>query len=870
MRMDIENPAVVGKRATDVASLASDAALWLERNRASLKADPGSLIRDFRRSSRRAERLAVAAARPVGVAVFGASQAGKSYLVSRLCAAGQAMQVRFGDAEYDFLRDINPPGGIESSGLVSRFTTSAPATPPGAPVAVRLLSQTDLVRIFANTFLEDFDADVALPTPQILEQVMTNAANRAGPVPRDGMVAADIEDLAEYFDRHFRGHALLAALDAAGYWRRVTDLAPRLAASDRAAIFAPLWGGVAQFTNACGELIEALAKLNFAADAFCAADALVPRETSILDAQTLFKMGDAAAAANPLTARTLSGSQAVISGPTLAALVAEVIIPISERPFAFLDNADLLDFPGARTREMITNIERFFAEPDRLGRVFLRGKVAYLFQRYNAEQEIAAMVLCVGPSNQEVQTLPRMVTDWINSTIGATPEARARQRNSLFLVLTKFDSEFEIKQGEDVASGLRWTNRLMASLIDFFGKAAEWPSHWAEGKPFNNLFWLRNPAIGFGAVFDYGPDGKELGVGPRTESFVQPRREAYLANELVRLHFEDPAAAWDAALTPNDGGIGRLAAALAPVSARALKCRQLAARTEELAHSMFDRLRMHWRSDDKAAEVSKAREQGALLARALVGVTKAQRFGALLLRLCVSPELVSGVLWRMEMEPAEAMPIGIVSDASELEDELGDILGGLNAPGAATQARDRFGQFVDLLLAAWQDQVMALTRDEPHLASLKLDAEQCVVLADGLSTAARRLALADKIADALRRNGGFHGAGAAGDQKSARLAEEMINHFVAFLGFDDMPEAARPLVGKPPRPVFMARPPVVGLPALGPTPTAYDTRYYAEWISAVVELITANAESGAGAGFDRAANSALGALLTELAPREAA
>jgi len=68
----------------------------------------------------------------------------------------------------------------------------------------------------------------------------------------------------------------------------------------------------------------------------------------------------------------------------------------------------------------------------------------------------------------------------------------------------------------------------------------------------------------------------------------------------------------------------------------------------------------------------------------------------------------------------------------------------------------------------------------------------------------------------------------------------------------------------------MARPPVVGLPALGPTPTAYDTRYYAEWISAVVELITANAESGAGAGFDRAANSALGALLTELAPREAA
>jgi hypothetical protein len=73
MSIDTENPAAVSKRAGNVASLASDAAAWLEKNRASLKTDPGSLIRDFRRSSRRAERLAAAALRPVGVSVFGAS-----------------------------------------------------------------------------------------------------------------------------------------------------------------------------------------------------------------------------------------------------------------------------------------------------------------------------------------------------------------------------------------------------------------------------------------------------------------------------------------------------------------------------------------------------------------------------------------------------------------------------------------------------------------------------------------------------------------------------------------------------------------------------------------------------------------------------
>jgi hypothetical protein len=437
----------------------------------------------------------------------------------------------------------------------------------------------------------------------------------------------------------------------------------------------------------------------------------------------------------------------------------------------------------------------------------------------------------------------------------------------LFLALTKFDSEFEVKAGEDIASGLRWTSRLQASLLDFFGKVADWPAHWANGRAFDNLFWLRNPAIGFGAVFDYAEDGSELGIGLRTAGFVQTRRQAYLRNELVRKHFSDPEAAWDAALLPNDGGISRLASALAPVCVRALKCRQLAARTEELARSIVDRLRMHWRSDDKAAEVNKARNQAGALARALVGVSKAQRFGTLLMRLCVTPELVSGVLWRMEMEPEDHMPIGMASDTGALEGLLDDLLTGAGDSESAG-ARDRFGRFAELLLAAWQDEMMALTRDERMLATLKLDAEQSVVLADGLGTAARRLAIAEQIAEALRRAGGFHGASA--DQKAARLAEEMLNHFIAFLGFDLLPEGSRPQVGKPPQAIFMARPPVRELPLLGPLPTAYDTRFYAEWISAIAELIIANATSGAGAGFDRVANDALGTLLTQLTPRELA
>ena len=41
--------------------------------------------------------------------------------------------------------------------------------------------------------------------------------------------------------------------------------------------------------------------------------------------------------------------------------------------------------------------------------MFLRGKVAYLFERYNVEQELTGMLLCIETSNQEVRTLPAMV-----------------------------------------------------------------------------------------------------------------------------------------------------------------------------------------------------------------------------------------------------------------------------------------------------------------------------------------------------------------------------------------------------------------------------------------------------------------------------
>ena len=853
------------QRAAAVAAVARSGAAWLEANRARLKEDPTLLAADFRRFGRRAARLRAAAGRPMCVAVFGASQAGKSYLVSSLATRpGKPLIAAYGEHRPNFLADLNPPGGKESTGLVSRFTVRPVAAPGHAPVPVRLMSQTDVVKILANAFLEDFKVrDLRLPEPAAVSALFDRLAGSAAAAPQAGLAVDDIEELREYFTLHFPIHPLMQALGPA-YWARAADVIPRLPADMRAEAYAPLWNAVAPFTRVAQQLITALAALGFPDTAFCGFDALSPRETSVLDADMVFGLGEQSR--GQLRVSSSTGASATLDRAAVAALIAEITVPLTEQPWDFFEHTDLLDFPGARTREEISDPDAFLAQEGRLGRVFLRGKVAYLFQRYNAEQEISAMLLCVGPSNQDVQTLPNMIDAWIGQTMGATPAARAQQRNSLFLVLTKFDGEFEDKAGEDVASGQRWTARLQASLLDFFGKAHAWPKAWAPGQAFNNTSWLRSTAIKFAGVMDYA-DGQEAGVAPRAEASVAAKKAAYLSNELVRAHFADPERAWNEAMSPNDGGISYLAGRLRPVCDPRTKADQVAGRVAELAEDMAKRLRPYFHTGDLQAELVRARKEARALARALIACGQAQMFGPLLRQMQVTPDLVSSVYWDLQSKPDDApVPIGTVG----LQDDyLGALAGLLDdeadaPPPGPAQARDRFERFADMALAEWQRQLQALADDPATAAVFRLPREQAATLVNALMTAARRLDLRGRIAHDLRLRASFQHRNPGAAQKPIMLVEAGINGFVHMLDYDRAPMAQRPKAANTGRAVFTPRPPLVGQPVLGARAAPYDVEFNADWILAAAQMFEDNVQDPAASGLDIAANEALGTLLQQL------
>ena len=143
--------------ARELAAACRDAGAWVTRNSELVRNEQEGLLKELRRAGRMFGRCARAADRKMCAGVFGPSQAGKSYLISALARDTEGnLQARFGAEMHDFISEINPEGGKESTGLVTRFTMTRPESlPEGHPVQIRLLSETDLVKIIANTWFAD-------------------------------------------------------------------------------------------------------------------------------------------------------------------------------------------------------------------------------------------------------------------------------------------------------------------------------------------------------------------------------------------------------------------------------------------------------------------------------------------------------------------------------------------------------------------------------------------------------------------------------------------------------------------------------------------------------------------------------------------
>ena len=882
-----------------LARASSKARAWVTRiaqSATSVANEEHSLVEATRRAENLARKLAASSGRRNSAGVFGPSQAGKSYLVSVLGRSkDKPLLVDFAGTMKNFIQEINPEGGKESTGLVTRFTIVRGTRDAQHPVELRLLTETDLVKIIGNSFLSDFDQHnrkLGLPAEDEIRAVLGKLEGqaRASAAHLDDIVMFDI---GEYFKANFS--TSIGPLSRAGFWDALTRFGFKLNAAGRAEMYSLLWGQNKDITETFTLLLRTLEELGHPSTGRAAIDCLVPRNRSIIDVEILKQhlgtpedQKDLIGVVPELSEGGGDGPIVKVARATLTALVAEIKVVMADKPWNFFEHTDLLDFPGARAREQMIDLppdpqERSFC----VRNMFLRGKIAYLFQRYTEERELTCMLLCMPPSNQEVKDLTSLVGKWVAQTHGDSPQARAQLPCALFFVLTKFDVELVAKPGDTPES---WKNRidtrLEASMYQLY-KQEEWLQNW-NGQPFANTFFLRNPGFELEGVFQYeaaSGDGssprRETGVAAAAVDRIGANRQGMLDSERGKKHFTNPALAWDSAMAFNDGGVGYLVENLERVLSPKLKTRQLAGRLVDQGTQLDGRLRRFYAAGDDA---SRKEKEGELmnLRRKLYKICNDRNyrnFAQLLSRMKLAEADVRGAFLNvasLKIEEAQPAAEEVTTQIDPWDDpwaESTTITDTKKAAAPKRRQRDRSDHFATQVLNLWTERVRGLASEPQTLTAMGMDAQLVIALADELVIGAHRNQLIERIAERVRTQ--VAAANVRWDEvadRSAGIASMLINDYVSHLGFGDLPGLERPAVPEPPKPrargVFAPPPlPARGaIPTLGPTRASLEREYFLDWGVSLRQLGLDNISFSGGREIEEEDNRALGEILGEMAP----
>ncbi len=563
----------------------------------------------------RAKKLRRAWSRKQSLGLFGPSQAGKSFLVGALLSHELGtLKVLSRDLELDFLKEINPAKGVESTGVVTRFTTSQGRPLERGDFLCELLPLSGLLESMATGFL------VECTSPPLdvdrVERCLREARLQTGPVapevyPRAWeMVWHDLTK--KYQDRHpylneLRRHPTLRH----GIGSDVTTTAGWLL------VYSLLWGGPG-YAKDLDELMRALVS---GIEQLGHADAIEiglshvrasSTAPSVLDASCLNALGSSRTG---IKVTTQKGDTALDPG-VASALIAEVRLPLRSVPGSLLERADLLDFPGGRALKGINGFgpnELNTGKLENAIEVFKRGKLTFLFEQYSLDREITALLLCSpGPTKPEAIQLQSQVETWLQIRHGAAAPKEPKEiaEPSLFVALTKFDMSLGALRSDNAKD--RWDSRVQEACVDFWARGhSSWFLNWAgKVRPFTNLFWIRNP---------YADQMLSLKPGDADYETV---KQGYFASRAVATFIASPEDKWLAVEGSEPSGLPKsgvplLATHLRHKLSEDIKGRELAQEARAIRSELLSVLKALTPSRDEAEERARRIEDATQLVSAI-------------------------------------------------------------------------------------------------------------------------------------------------------------------------------------------------------------------------------------------------------------
>lgn len=544
---------------------------------------PVEELKEYRRTLK---RIANSLEENCSAAAYGESQVGKSYLMSSLLStADSPFVITNNGKEYSFIDDLNPSGGnttkTESTGVITRFTINNDNEAMKNYVKVKNLSVADLLMLLVDSYYNDLkiDSTKVLLSEQInseLKIIQHLWANK-NTFSQDVLTEDDVKDLCDYIAQVLGSNAV--NITRSDFRKIVAPKIQFVSCENWVKIFSILWNKNEELSHLFSLLINEYKKIQFQTEIYVPFEAVLRDRGTLLkiewldsvcglkhDTNTDILFTDVYSTQGQLLANNFNKS-------SLSALIAELTFVLPKQianDRRFLNKIDLLDFPGARSREKFKEQEIATVLPT----ILRRGKVAYLFNKYSRSLRISSVLFCHHNDQKNEPSLGETVNDWIETNIGKTPEERTEDLtrtngvSPLFLIATKFNIELERTKNDSATNvellGEHW--KRFKTVLPEIIKPATWFDNWVvrgglfRSEAFQSIYLLRDYYWSMkNQVFDgYNDKTKSPELSRHIHEdypdyFINLENN-FINNEFVQKHFANPKVSWDEVSSLNSDG----------------------------------------------------------------------------------------------------------------------------------------------------------------------------------------------------------------------------------------------------------------------------------------------------------------------------
>ena len=564
------------------------------------------------------------------IAIYGVSQVGKSTFMSQFIG-NERNELEIIDESsgktFDFINRINPLGrGNEATGVVTRFSTS-PVDGNNA-VGFKLFSPIDIVIILIDSYFNDFSEGHPEYRSEDIDAFFESFQPISDKKNGLGILEWDVHYLRYYLEYYLKENLLastfLKPFIESDFWFSFANKIAFLSEDELIKSFQLFWGNNDSFNSLWKELFYQVKNLGFSSTVFGNIDLILRDGGRIMDVKLIKDELFEEQSVGEIKVFDSNGQVMSVQRSFLSFLVSEVVLQIpeikkvegnrnSELKNFVSSNYDFIDFPGSRNREKFPLNEVLDIKTKR--EILLRGKVDYLFNKYDVYNKIDLLFVGTKVANHEVKDFNQKLSKWIDRNIGASETERGKLLSKvpvppLFVLIMHWDN---VLDSPEVKTELResevWS-RVEASLNEsvYLSKEhkARWSDNWsAENQKFHNTYTFRS--IKYSGIYPKSGEGEEY-LSDSHNIDVSSIKSSFLSSVSQKAIFGESRLdeIWDSGCTPNKDGTELILERLNQNEIHDFKKSKLHEVTDRFRGKSYDVLNRYYDSEDHSVRLDKS------------------------------------------------------------------------------------------------------------------------------------------------------------------------------------------------------------------------------------------------------------------------